>query len=173
MPIATIEWADGKVRLIDQTLLPIELKYIECRTVEQIWEAIKVLRVRGAPAIGIAAALGTVLGVWHSSATEYETFRKELDQVVDYLATSRPTAVNLFWALERMRTVAGAHKHLPVLDLKERLLQEAIEILQEDQGRGPPSVLQAPQAPRRKGLGATAGSGSRVARRRRRPGQPA
>ena len=133
MPIATIEWADGKVRLIDQTLLPIELKYIECRTVEQIWEAIKVLRVRGAPAIGIAAALGTVLGVWHSSATEYETFRKELDQVVDYLATSRPTAVNLFWALERMRTVAGAHKHLPVLDLKERLLQEAIEILQEDQ----------------------------------------
>ena len=99
MPIPTIEWADGRIHLIDQTLLPNEFNQIYCDDVESVWEAIKSLRVRGAPAIGIAGALGAVLGVWKSEATNYPDFAAALKDVTDYLATSRPTAVNLFWAL--------------------------------------------------------------------------
>ena len=106
MAIPTIEWADGRIRLIDQTLLPNEFKQIYCDDVDSVWEAIKSLRVRGAPAIGIAAALGAVLGIWKSEATNYDDFVSELKRVADYLATSRPTAVNLFWALERIKQTA-------------------------------------------------------------------
>ena len=95
----TIRWAgdvDGHLVLLDQTRLPAETVYLDCRTVEDVWQAIKRLRVRGAPAIGVAAAYGACLGVQSG---------REVDDVCDYLATSRPTAVNLFWALERMRRV--------------------------------------------------------------------
>src|SRR2546429_2430040 len=102
----TIAWVgdvDGHVRLIDQTLLPTRLEYRDCRTVEEVWEAIKVLRVRGAPAIGVAAAYGVVLGMqpgwsqrWNDEAVP------RLREVANYLRSSRPTAVNLFWALDRM-----------------------------------------------------------------------
>jgi len=132
MPIPTIEWRNGAVDLIDQTLLPNELKYISCKTVEEIWEAIKVLRVRGAPAIGIAGALGTVLGIWHSKAKNYIEFKSELDKVTGYLATSRPTAVNLFWALDRMKAVAEANKDYDIPKIKEILLNEAQKIIDED-----------------------------------------
>src|SRR5260370_5226327 len=101
----TIEWLggiDGSIRIIDQTLLPTELRYIDLRTVEQVWEAIKMLRVRGAPAIGVAAAMGVVVGV-QTAPNEVTPFEDRLFEVCDYLATSRPTAVNLFWALGRMR----------------------------------------------------------------------
>ena len=111
MPVTTIEWIDGKVKLIDQTLLPNEVKYIYCDSVQSVWEAIKKLKVRGAPAIGIAGALGAVLGVWHSEATTYEAFEAQLEQTTDYLATSRPTAVNLFWALDRMKSIANRNKN--------------------------------------------------------------
>ena len=74
----TIEWANGRIRLIDQTLLPNEFKQIYCDDVEAVWEAIKMLRVRGAPAIGIAAAFGTVIGIWHSTANNYASFSAEL-----------------------------------------------------------------------------------------------
>jgi len=134
MPIPTIEWRNGAVDLIDQTLLPNELKYISCKTVEEIWEAIKVLRVRGAPAIGIAGALGTVLGIWHSKAKNYIEFKSELDRVTGYLATSRPTAVNLFWALDRMKAVAEANKDHDIPKIKEILLNEAQKITDEDKG---------------------------------------
>ena len=132
MPTPTIEWVDGSVRLIDQTLLPNELKQIYCNDVEGIWEAIKSLRVRGAPAIGIAGALGTVLGIWNSKATRYADFVVELHGVTEYLATSRPTAVNLFWALDRMKMTAQRHKHLEIIALKRTLLDEALEIIEED-----------------------------------------
>ncbi len=92
----SIEWvgaADGFLRLIDQTQLPTTLAYRDCRTVEDVWEAIKALRMRGAPAIGIAAAYGVVIGVRGG---------QRMGEVADYLRTSRPTAVNLFWALDRM-----------------------------------------------------------------------
>jgi len=132
MPIPTIEWHDGKVRLIDQTLLPNELKYIECDSVEKVWEAIKVLRVRGAPAIGIAGALGTVLGIWNSEAKNYEDFLGQIQQITSYLATSRPTAVNLFWALDRMKLIAEKNRDKDISQLKGILLSEAHRIIDED-----------------------------------------
>lgn len=132
MPIPTIEWVDGRVRLIDQTLLPNEFKQIYCDDVESVWEAIKSLRVRGAPAIGIAGALGAVLGVWKSNVVSYPDFAAELKKVTEYLATSRPTAVNLFWALERIEQTAEKHKDLEISQLKEVLLNEAQCIIEED-----------------------------------------
>ncbi len=135
MPVETIRWTgglDGCAELIDQTLLPNEFTYIQCNTPEEMWEAIKVLRVRGAPAIGIAAAMGLVLGVRDSEAEDFDGFMRDLQQVKEYLSTSRPTAVNLFWALDRMEQTARGHADLPVPELKQRLLDEALEILEED-----------------------------------------
>ena len=135
MPIPTIEWADGRIHLIDQTLLPNEFDQIYCDDVESVWEAIKSLRVRGAPAIGIAGALGAVLGIWKSKATNYSDFAAELKKVTDYLATSRPTAVNLFWALERIKQTAANHQDLEIAQLKGVLLDEAQDIIEEDRAR--------------------------------------
>ncbi len=132
MAISTIEWEDGRIKLIDQTLLPNEFKQIYCDDLPTIWEAIKSLRVRGAPAIGIAGALGAVLGIWNSSARTYNEFAAELKSATEYLATSRPTAVNLFWALDRMTKTAEDNRALPISDLKEKLLAEAQDIIEED-----------------------------------------
>src|SRR5205823_1164213 len=136
----TIEWvggADGFVRLIDQTLLPTTLAFLDCRTPGQVWEAIRSLRVRGAPAIGVAAALGTVLGV--QGHTDPGTYRGRLHEVTAYLRTSRPTAVNLFWALERMerrleQEMAASSSARPEVaeGWTRRLLDEALAIEEED-----------------------------------------
>jgi len=122
----TVEWigqADGFLRLIDQTRLPAETVCLECRTVEEVWEAIRRLAVRGAPAIGVAAAYGVCVGVQRGQS---------VDEVCDYLATSRPTAVNLFWALERMRR---ASRGVPAPELTTRLLAEAQTIDAEDRDK--------------------------------------
>jgi len=135
VPLATIEWVgdlSGRARLIDQTLLPAELKYIECEDAETMWHAIKRLAVRGAPAIGIAGALGTVLGVRASKAATADEFVKDLKRVTDYLGSSRPTAVNLFWALDRMNATARRNALLPVAKIKQSLLDEALRIIEED-----------------------------------------
>jgi methylthioribose-1-phosphate isomerase len=132
----TIEWIgelDGFVRLIDQTLLPTRLEYRDCRTVEEIWEAIKVLRVRGAPAIGVAAAMGVVVGMQTCASRERGAYAQRLQQVSEYLRTSRPTAVNLFWALDRMqRRVRGRTEDLRPDELNAILLNEALAIEEED-----------------------------------------
>jgi len=132
----TIEWiggTDGFVRLIDQTLLPTRLEYRDCRTVEEVWEAIKVLRVRGAPAIGVAAAMGTVVGMQNFRDRSRGAYRKRLKEVADFLRTSRPTAVNLFWALDRMeRRVAGFTEDRSPEELTQMLLDEALAIEAED-----------------------------------------
>jgi methylthioribose-1-phosphate isomerase len=132
----TIEWIggiDGFVRLIDQTLLPTQLECRDCRTVEEIWEAIRVLRVRGAPAIGVAAAMGVVLGVQHFTDRTRGAYARRLHEVADYLRTSRPTAVNLFWALDRMiRRVEGRTEDLRPEDLTQHLLREALAVEEED-----------------------------------------
>lgn len=128
----TIEWADGKVRLIDQTLLPNEFKYIDCETVEDVWDAIKQLKVRGAPAIGIAGALGVVRGVWNFDTTNFVEFSNEVNRIADYLATSRPTAVNLFWALDRMKKTVEKNKDSSIAEIKKILLAEAQKIIDED-----------------------------------------
>ena len=135
VPAETIRWVgdvNGHVELVDQTLLPGEFKYIRCSAITEMWEAIKVLRVRGAPAIGIAAAMGLVLGVRGSEAETFDGFLSDLRAAREYLETSRPTAVNLFWALGRMERVALENPGLPVGDLKARLLDEAQAILEED-----------------------------------------
>ncbi len=132
MAVSTIEWAAGRIRMIDQTLLPTEFKQIYCDDIASVWEAIKSLRVRGAPAIGIAGALGAVLGIWDSTAATYDVFAAELKSATNYLATSRPTAVNLFWALDRINRTAAENSHLEIPALKERLLAEAQEIIEED-----------------------------------------
>src|SRR5947199_3250843 len=131
-PPRTIAWVgdtSGFVRLLDQTLLPTQLVYRDCRTVEEVWEAIKTLRVRGAPAIGVAAAMGVVVGMQTLRQPTPATFRQRLTEVVDYLRTSRPTAVNLFWALDRMtRHAAGVIGREPAARWMQCLLEEALAI---------------------------------------------
>jgi methylthioribose-1-phosphate isomerase len=132
MKIKTIEWINNRVRLIDQTRLPAELVYLDIDDYHQLAEAIKRLSVRGAPAIGIAAAYGVVLGLQASAAVSAEQFVHETDEVIAVLAATRPTAVNLFWALARMKKVITDHRRLSVAAIKDLLLPEAHRILRED-----------------------------------------
>jgi len=136
----TIYWVgelDGCCRLIEQTKLPAEFVEIDCQTQEDMWDAIKRLAVRGAPAIGVAAAFGVVLGIRNSQARSAQEFMTgDLKATCDYLASSRPTAVNLFWGLDRMTRVAQSmvdgDASISVADLKQGLLTEARTIWQED-----------------------------------------
>jgi methylthioribose-1-phosphate isomerase len=118
--------------MIDQTRLPVEFVEIDCHDVETVWEAIKVLRVRGAPAIGVAAAYGVCLGVQNVLKSDEATFFKRLHEAADYLATSRPTAVNLFWAIKRMTDAAESLRGRPVGEIAALLLAEAQAINEED-----------------------------------------
>ena len=128
----TVEWIGdlpGHLRLLDQTLLPTRVEYRDCRTVEEVWEAIRSLRVRGAPAIGVAAAYGVVVGV----QTETSRFVQRFEEVVAYLRTSRPTAVNLFWAIERLEKKVQPHwKQSSPQVLTQLMLDEARLIKEED-----------------------------------------
>ena len=122
----------GKLRMIDQTRLPEEFIEIDCETVEQLWKAIKRLSVRGAPAIGVSAAYGTVIGLQGATSASRLEFDQKLNEVTDYLASSRPTAVNLFWALERMKKVAAGIPDASTVDVLKRLLEESRAIESED-----------------------------------------
>jgi methylthioribose-1-phosphate isomerase len=133
MPVTTIEWVDNKIKLIDQTKLPTELVYLHIDEVETLGEAIRKLRVRGAPAIGVAAAFGVLLGVQKFYGDDKENFFSELDRVITYLRRTRPTAVNLSWALERMRRTAETHRHQSIIQIKNALFFEANKIFLEDQ----------------------------------------
>lgn len=136
MAIPTVEINDGAVRIIDQTLLPAEYRIIEITTREEMWEAIKKLRVRGAPAIGVAGAGALAVEINRSPAADPGVLLQELEAAADYLATSRPTAVNLFWALERMRQTGRKNRDRPAGELKKVLLAEARAILAEDLAMG-------------------------------------
>ncbi len=118
--------------MIDQTRLPAELAMLECRDKESIRDAISRLRVRGAPAIGIAAAMGAVLGVRDYAKPDREGLFRQLDEVCDYLATARPTAVNLTWALDRIRGRARSVASDDLDAIKHALLDEAKRIRDED-----------------------------------------
>jgi len=133
MPVTTIEWLDHKVKLIDQTKLPGELVYLHIDQVEVLGEAIKKLRVRGAPAIGIAGAFGVLLGMQSFNGEDKESFFAELHRAITYLRGTRPTAVNLAWALERMRRAAEEHRGESILQIKKILLAESQKIYLEDQ----------------------------------------
>jgi methylthioribose-1-phosphate isomerase len=133
--LQTLRWiggVDGHLRLIDQTQLPATLVEIECRTVEVVWEAIKSLRVSGAPAIGIAAAYGICVGLQTAAGQDEAAFFGQLEEVADYLATSRPTAVNLFWALDRLKGKASQVRGRPPVEIAATLLAEAQAIHDED-----------------------------------------
>ncbi len=139
-PLRTIEWIPdrpgvvlpGRVRLIDQTKLPGKLVYLETDDLHKIWTAIKTLQIRGAPAIGIAAAMGVVAAVQKSRARNGAELVAEVERAAGYLATSRPTAVNLFWALARMQRLARAGRARPPAELRRRLARAALRIRDED-----------------------------------------
>ncbi|AEB06678.1 methylthioribose-1-phosphate isomerase [Coriobacterium glomerans PW2] len=118
--------------IIDQTLLPTTIKRIDLGTKEEIWDAIKKLRVRGAPAIGVAAAYGIALLASKIEAKDYDSFSAEFTSIKDYLASSRPTAVNLFWALDRMQRVLVNKKGETISQIKKALFHEADRIRAED-----------------------------------------
>jgi methylthioribose-1-phosphate isomerase len=130
-PIDVAVWNDGAVRLIDQRRLPGELTHLDCTTVEQLWDAIKTLAVRGAPAIGVAAAYGAAMSIWKVRG-DTATLASGLNAACDRLATSRPTAVNLFWALDRMRRAATEGASLPAGEFRDRILAEARAVHRED-----------------------------------------
>lgn len=132
MPVETIAWSRGKVKFIDQTLLPHKFEVVSTDDVKRLWRAIKRLEIRGAPAIGIAGALGMVVGTKNSAAERFDAFFKELKNTADYLGSSRPTAVNLFWAIERMKEAARKNRTKKVKEIKSILLKEAIRIINED-----------------------------------------
>lgn len=132
MPVKTITWDKGKIKFIDQTLLPHKFEVVSTDDIRRLWRAIKKLEIRGAPAIGIAGALGMVIGVKNSTAEKFDVFFKELKKAADYLGSSRPTAVNLFWAIERMKETAYKNRAKKVKEIKNILLKEAIKIIDED-----------------------------------------
>lgn len=132
MDIKTIDWKNNAIKIIDQTKLPLKLEYIYIRDLKVLWQAIRNMKVRGAPALGAAAGLGIYLGIKDSQAKNFSEFNKELDRVAKYLASSRPTARNLFWALERMRGVTLKNKEKLVPYIKKVLFKEAINIIEED-----------------------------------------
>ena len=128
-----IEWEEDHLRIIDQTFLPSREIYTNLNNAGQVWEAIKHLKVRGAPAIGIAAAYGLYMGAREIPDSTFESFYLEVERLNEYIATSRPTAVNLQWALDRIMTTLQAHKDKEVSELKEIMLDTAKTIHQEDQ----------------------------------------
>ena len=130
--IAPIRWEENRLLLLDQTLLPMEERFREYSRWPDVAEAIRTLVVRGAPAIGCAAAFGLVLAARQSLAEDTEGILRDLEEAEKGLASTRPTAVNLFWALDRMRRVAHAERARSVPDFRARLLAEAQAILEED-----------------------------------------
>jgi len=140
MHLKTLEWipdsesglVPGRIRMIDQTRLPTELAFIETSDVREVWTAIKTLQVRGAPAIGVAAAMGMVAAIQDVEAEDGHDLTLEIRKAGAYLRTSRPTAVNLFWAVDRMMSRAEQHADMAVADLKDMLAREAVTIGEED-----------------------------------------
>jgi len=128
----TVQWNAGSVHLLDQRRLPGEVAYRNCNTVEEVAQAIESLAVRGAPAIGITAAFGVALAAQQISAESFDEFYLRLLEGCDRLAATRPTAVNLFWAIQRMKESAQSQAHHPIPEIKQHLLSEAHKILSED-----------------------------------------
>lgn len=132
--IETIEWTDEGVRMIDQRKLPNEELYPVYRTHQEVAQAIKDMVIRGAPAIGVAAAMGIAVGLRNCQAATIEQLEEELNEICQVMAATRPTAVNLFWAIERMKRVFAEAKrqHASVEAVKQRMIEEAKRIKQED-----------------------------------------
>jgi len=128
----SVSWDDDSLFIIDQTHLPEREINLQLSSAGQVWDAIKKLKVRGAPAIGIAGAYGLYLGIRDLEGENYSSFERETARIADYLNSARPTAVNLSWALERIKNTLYAHKEKPIEKLKEIALKTAINIHNED-----------------------------------------
>ena len=130
--IQTLEWTDNGVRFIDQTKLPTEEVYVTCKTHEQVADVIRNMVVRGAPAIGVAAAMGIALGVNNSKAESTGDLKRDFDQICDLIGKTRPTAVNLFWAIRRMQEKYERIRIRPISQIKRELIEEAQRMHAED-----------------------------------------
>ena len=127
--VETIQWVDGAVVMIDQRRLPLEETYATCRTYEEVAAAIRDMVIRGAPAIGVAAAMGVALGVLDAPE---ENLDRQFETICETLAATRPTAVNLFWAIDRMKRLYASLRGRPVDEIRRRLVEEALLVRQED-----------------------------------------
>jgi len=127
--VETIQWLDGCVVMIDQTRLPLEETYVVCKSYLDVADAIRTMVIRGAPAIGVAAAMGVAIGVLHAEEAGLDD---EFRTICDTLAATRPTAVNLFWAIDRMKRRFSEWRALPLAELRARLVAEAQQIRLED-----------------------------------------
>ena len=130
--IKTLEWTAEGVRFIDQTRLPTEEMYVTCRTYQEVAAAIRDMIVRGAPAIGVAAAMGVALGMSQSSGKEEKVLRRDFEQIAQAIAATRPTAVNLFWGIQRMRQKFESLIDQPAERIKSALVDEAQKMHRED-----------------------------------------
>lgn len=130
--IHTLEWTDSGVVFIDQTKLPTEEIYVTCTTYQQVADAIRDMIVRGAPAIGVAAAMGIAIGVKNSKASNTPDLGKELDQICEAIRQTRPTAVNLFWAIRRMQEKFESLRGCPIPEIKQAIVEEAQRMHAED-----------------------------------------
>lgn len=130
--VPTVEWKDGAVRLLDQSRLPTSVEFIDCRDYQAVAQAIRELKVRGAPAIGVTAAMGVALGAQAIQTTDYDEFVNGVVAICEHLAASRPTAVNLFWAIARMKQKIMALDGQSVQSIKDALVKESQVILEED-----------------------------------------
>jgi len=130
--IQTLEWTDDGVRFIDQTKLPTEESYVTCTTYQQVADVIRNMVVRGAPAIGVSAAMGIALGVKNSAADNVGELKKDFDQICKVIGETRPTAVNLFWAIRRMQDKFETLRVRPLAQIKLELMEESQRMHAED-----------------------------------------
>ena len=148
--IKTLEWTDAGVRFIDQTKLPTEETYVTCKTYEEVADAIRTMIVRGAPAIGVAAAMGIALGARDLDVTSISEFRNGFGQICRVMGETRPTAVNLFWAIRRMQRRFEEISGRPIPLIKQALIDESLNIYAEDiatnQAMGANGAALMPQA---------------------------
>jgi len=128
----TIEWKDSMVTMIDQRKLPNEEVYLECKTYEEVADAIKSMVIRGAPAIGVAAAMGIALGAIKFRGSDKFEFKEHMDDVMIVLSKTRPTAVNLFWSINQMKTLLNINKDKSIDELKEIVVNNAKQIYEDD-----------------------------------------
>jgi methylthioribose-1-phosphate isomerase len=127
--VETIQWTSTGVVMIDQTRLPLAEEYVTCRTYEEVATAIRDMIIRGAPAIGVAAAMGVALGVLHASERDLD---QQVETICGALAGTRPTAVNLFWAIDRMKRLYASLRGRPIAEIRRRLIEEALAVRDED-----------------------------------------
>ncbi len=130
--VRAIDWVNGKVRMLDQTRLPLEVRFVDIDDYKVVAEGIKKLWIRGAPAIGIASAMGIALAAIDINTSDVETFKKELEPAIDTMTGTRPTAINIRWAMDRIKMLMESNSDRSVNELKAMLIEEGQKILNED-----------------------------------------